>query len=277
MSGVIFYEGPSRLDGEPIVAIATEGSKNGKTGQLVQTWIMRSDVSPMAAINDGDDASVCGNCPMRGVLRPASERLKKPVADGYDDTVNKGRSCYVNVAQAPLAIWRAYKAGKYPKLAVQEHRRLFMGRGLRYGSYGDPVAVPLKAWKPLETICTGEAEPGYSHQWQDRRFQAWRKKLMASTHTEAENAKAWGMGWRTFRTITKLEERTPQEIVCPASKEAGYKATCETCGACNGRRNMNDRRASVVIVGHGGSGKLSLVGKIIEDRGGNGRVALPMA
>ena len=52
-NGVILYEGPSELDGSPIVVIATFGSKNRKTGKgrknLIQTWIMRQDVAPWDA------------------------------------------------------------------------------------------------------------------------------------------------------------------------------------------------------------------------------------
>ena len=51
-NGVILYEGPSLLDGEPIVAILTglrSSSCNRKTGAMLQTWIMRADVSPAEA------------------------------------------------------------------------------------------------------------------------------------------------------------------------------------------------------------------------------------
>ena len=45
----VLYEGPSLLDGEPIVAILTglrSSSGNRKTGAMLQTWILRADVSP---------------------------------------------------------------------------------------------------------------------------------------------------------------------------------------------------------------------------------------
>lgn len=38
--GKIIWEGKSRFDGKPIVCIATENSKNRKTGDMVQTWIL---------------------------------------------------------------------------------------------------------------------------------------------------------------------------------------------------------------------------------------------
>ena len=61
---MIVYQGPSAIDGRPIVVILTglkarRGSKNAKTGTLVQSWILRADVEPHTAVKTGDDASVC--------------------------------------------------------------------------------------------------------------------------------------------------------------------------------------------------------------------------
>ena len=91
-NGLVIYRGPSILDGSPIVVIATglgSGSSNRKTGALVQTWILREDVSPIKAIQNGSDVSICGACPHRGRI---------------EDGRNVGRSCYVNVGQAPLNV-----------------------------------------------------------------------------------------------------------------------------------------------------------------------------
>lgn len=83
-TGLVLYEGKSMIDGKPIVAIAnriTDVSDNTKTGAMVQTWIMRSDVNPVDALKSGEDESVCGDCKHR----PA----------------NSG-ACYVKVFQAIL-------------------------------------------------------------------------------------------------------------------------------------------------------------------------------
>jgi hypothetical protein len=59
-SGVILYQGPSLLDGAPIVVIATglNASSNSKTGDMVQTHIIRADMLPMDAIYNGEDSVV---------------------------------------------------------------------------------------------------------------------------------------------------------------------------------------------------------------------------
>jgi hypothetical protein len=48
---MIVYRGPSAIDGREIVVILTglqtrRGSKNAKTGELIQSWILRADVEP---------------------------------------------------------------------------------------------------------------------------------------------------------------------------------------------------------------------------------------
>lgn len=254
-SGVCFYEGPSRLDGSPIIGVATFNTENEKTGNLVQTWILRADLTPIQAINMGADYSICGNCPLKGVVR---------------DT-NKDRACYVAVQNAPTSVSSGYHRHIYPHVSEVDIAKLIGDAGFRYGSYGDPTAIPLSSWKPLtQEVKEGNARAGYSHQWHRKKFQFWRTRLMASTHSESENRKAWAMGWRTFRTIMDVSERMPEEIICPASAEGDYRRTCETCGACNGRASMGDLRRNIAIVVHGDKGRRNALTKLTE------RIALPV-
>lgn len=245
MAGVVFYEGPSALDGEPIVAIATVGSRNKKTGPLIQTWILRADVDPVRAINTGADSSVCGACPLRGVIG-------KSVKSNWEKT-NRYRACYVTVRNAPRAVWEAYKRGSYPGVANPSRAVLKkLSRGLlRYGSYGDPVAVPQEAWDALVALVKPGKHPGYTHQWDHPAAAGWSPRLMASVQSLDERARAVAAGWRTFRVVRSVDDIQPGEILCPASPEAGSTKTCEECGACNGRRNSRDTRSSVAIPGHG--------------------------
>ena len=55
IKGFTLYEGASVLDGKPIVVLATLETSNAKTGAMVQTWILRSDVEPHQAVKTGDD------------------------------------------------------------------------------------------------------------------------------------------------------------------------------------------------------------------------------
>ena len=63
-NGVIVYEGPSELDGEPIVVIITglKRTTNRKTGTMLSSWILLQNIQPYDAANQGLDISICGNC-----------------------------------------------------------------------------------------------------------------------------------------------------------------------------------------------------------------------
>lgn len=231
MSGFIAYEGPSMLDGAPIVVIVTHGSQNRKTGALVQTWILRADVSPVDASRSGADESICGQCPHRHFL--------------------KG-SCYVNIGQAPGSVWRAYKRGSYARADAAALQSL-AGSTLRLGSYGDPAAVPLSVWDSLAVVAA--ATVGYTHQWRECDA-GYARYCMASVDSVAEQDVARAMGYRTFRVRSDATASlSAREFVCPASTEAGNVKTCATCGACDGSRGRNDKRASVAIVVHGALAK----------------------
>jgi len=221
--GQVIYNGPSLLDGAPIVAIANKfdsDSKNVKTGGMVQTWIIRSDVPPHHAVKSGEDASVCGGC------------------------IHRKGSCYVPTWQAPLSVYNAFHNGRYmPSFDVS----WFAGKHVRIGSYGDPAAVPLGRWLRIKTVAT--ATTGYTHQW--ARFPEFAMVAMASVDSLQERMQAKTIGFRTFRVRTATETQ-PGEVTCPASKEAGHKLTCEQCKACGG---VDGRRADIVIRAHSPQGK----------------------
>jgi len=237
---MILYEGPSLLNGEPIVVIATgvkNVSHNQKTGALIQTWILPQDVSPLDAVKNGQDAMVCGDCKHRGHAQGDK---------------NVGRACYVNVFQAPLNIWRTYKAGKYPHAVGAEQ---FAGRLVRLGAYGDPAAVPFYIWEWI--MDKAEGGTGYTHQWRECDSRLMRY-CMASVDNEQEAEEAAAMGWRYFR-VALDDEKMPYEVVCPASAEAGHKLQCEDCLACGGLAAK--AKAHIVIQAHGGAGKVNAMVK----------------
>lgn len=265
-NGVVLYDGPSRINGERVILIATFSTKNDKTGNLIQTWILSADKNPIEAINDGSDDAICGDCPLRGIIMAAKDSKYKSKRTGalQHDTVNRQRGCYVKVQHAPSNIWKSWEAGGYPEYDPAVHARWFKRRGLRLGAYGDPVAVPLTAWKKVMKLCS-RTQPGYTHQWKLAKFQAWRRYVMASTHSESEVELANSKGWRSYRTRTADDELLEGETVCPASEEGDYQHTCESCGACNGKRDDNDRRPNMAIIAHGGDSKITGVLTVIEN------------
>ena len=238
-NSLIVYEGPSTIDGAPIVVILTgldQSSANGKTGNLVQSFIIRADVEPHTALKTGDDASVCGMCPHRPLIARMLERAGVPTSP-----------CYVKVHESVLSVFRAYRRGSYARASsIAQVAAVLKGRKLRLGTYGDPAAAPVELWELLVSLSAGHV--GYTHQWQAVGFDAaaWAPLVMASADSAAESAQATAMGMRYFRVSIGVD-RQPLEVTCPASVEGGRKAQCSDCMLCGGT-SKNAR--SIVIADH---------------------------
>ena len=227
MPGFVFFDGPSQIDGASIVGIAVLSSVNGKTGNMVQTYILRADQAPLDAIRAGDDESICGDC----VHRPAL-----------------GGSCYVDVSKSVTSVFSAWVRGSYPLLAPAAAADMVAGRMVRMGAYGDPAAIPARVWRALLRRAAGRT--GYTHQWRRAYAQGLRSMAMASVDTVPERDVARALGWRTFRVRTADQALGAREIVCPASDEGGNRRQCITCRACDGAER-GSVQASVAIVVHG--------------------------
>lgn len=224
-SGYILHSDDTR------VVIATTESDNRKTGNMIQIWILCRDTSPTDAVRSGLDADICGDCKLRGT-------------DGW-----AGRTCYVNVAQGPHAVWRAYQAGRYDYLPQSRYPDVFCGRAVRFGAYGDPVHIPLGI---LRYICLfARRWTGYTHQWGKAQYRPYQEYLMASVDSELEYWRAHVYGWRCFRVRPAEAYMIPGEIACPAADETGHKTDCARCGLCNGRRAVLDVRKDISIIVHG--------------------------
>lgn len=192
--GYVAWEGPSLLDGEPIVAIVTTESQNRKTGSMEQVWFMRADIDPVTCENLGYD-SVCKNC-----------------------IHHKIKSCYVWINQAPLLIWRKYKRNKY----IQGIPPM---RAVRLGAFGDPASVPRSL---LDTLIAHSVYrwTGYTHEWRTR--PDLKNILMASCDTPDDFYEATELGWSTFRCRLATEPLLPSESECPK-----YCITCNQCNGKN--------------------------------------------
>ena len=231
--GYIAYEGPSQIDGRPIVVIVNKlaGSDNAKTGaDLVQTFIIRADVAPTDALKTGDDVSICGQCVHRPILAKT----------------NGQAPCYVNVGRSVRSVFEAYKRGRYQRATPGQLRAILAGRKVRLGTYGDPAAAPVAIWQEITADAAGVV--GYSHQWQAVNFDhaAWAPLVMASADSIDEAAQANLYGMRVFRVSVGVDKQ-PGEATCPASAEGGRRATCDTCMLCGG---TSKAARDIVIADH---------------------------
>lgn len=228
-TGYIIYRGPSLLDGKPIVVVAIVGkSKNGKTGNLVQTYIMADNgKSPVESARLWEDVSVCGDCKHRR---------------------GTGGSCYVNLGQGARSVMDGIMRGIYPLDDGYMVAAAVFNRKVRLGTYGDPAAVPAWVWEGL--LHTAAGHTGYTHQWASGKAEHVKRWCMASVDTPKEFAIAWTTKWRTFR-VREADNGSEygNEMKCPASAEMNKRLTCEDCMACSG--GEDSKKASVTIVVHG--------------------------
>ena len=226
--GIILWQGKSLIDNERIAVVATgifSKSENRKTGDMIQTYIIRRDIHPMLARRMGEDKSICGDCKHR-----------------------ENSTCYVNLCHGPIGVFNALVDGSYRPYEDNDIE-LFRDRFFRIGSYGDPAAVPFEVWENICSVAKGFT--GYTHQWKtcDQRL---KRYCMASVDSikgyMKEYNKAQAMGWRTFRV--RESEDNPlmeNEFVCPASKEAGVLTTCEQCNLCNGHERINGKNPVIML------------------------------
>jgi hypothetical protein len=208
-NGRVLYEGPSPIDGAPIVCIITgftESSDNGKTGSMLQTWILRQDIAPNIGYRDGSNLSICGGC--------------------HHFTQ---KTCYVTWHQAPLSVWRCYKRGGYAHLTDYS---VLDGFDLRIGSAGDPYCVPEPVWRAC--LAHTRHHTGYTAQWRRTDAQSLRDLLQASCHGFRDYLDATAHGWQPY-LVTEPGQPAPAGLtLCPASAEAGHATTCSACHACDG-------------------------------------------
>ena len=230
--GYIAYEGPSEIDGAPIVVIVNklDGSKNAKTGAIVQSFIIRSDIDPVKALQSGADYSVCGDCEHRPIT--ARDTGKPP--------------CYVNVGRSVRSVYEAYRRGRYVKADPATIAAALAGKIVRIGTYGDPAAAPVRMWSQITRYAAGRR--GYTHQWDSVGFDvnAWSPLVMASADTIDQAAKANLLGMRVFRVSQGVDVQAG-EAMCPASAEAGRKSTCAKCTLCAG---TSIKARDIVIADH---------------------------
>lgn len=230
-NGLVLHKGISTIDNvTPIIVIATglkTASANPKTGDMIQTWILVDGQHPIEAINDGRDSAICGNCPHR------------KQSDGT-------RSCYVN-PMSFSSVYKAYLKGNYPTFDPELHLQYFVGRAIRFGSYGDPVNIPYNLVNLLASVCTNHT--GYTHQWQLDKFNHYQDFFQASVDNLTEFLEAKDAGWGTFR-VKPIGDTTKQdrEVSC----QGGVKTNCAICSLCSG----TDKRPNhVMITAHGNGAK----------------------
>jgi hypothetical protein len=277
LNTVCIYDGPSAGDGARILVLVSglaEPSINTKTGDMIQTYVVRADMAPDIAANVGADASICGGCNFRPVAVAMA-------AQADIDWI----ACYVDKIRGPAGAWKSWAAGRveyitpdeassriaklqrcpgpckvgcklahvhaavdgalgygaYPKSGHARTTCVKSGHasgalGTRDGSYGDPAMVPMAVWTSLHVA--GTKRTSYTHDWENSPELATIAMASIDGQTWADVNialdKAHTMGFRTYRVLGDGEAPRADEFLCPESPDES-NVQCATCGACNGR------------------------------------------
>lgn len=217
-AGYVLHEGT--INGHAYVAVATLKTDNPKTGDMVQIWFILRDVHPVEAVSSGlDFRTICKDCPF-----------------------SSGRGCYVQVANAPAAIWKAFHRGNYPKLEPRDYPAIFTTRKVRFGAYGNPTLLPIAMVRAIAELSDGWT--GYFHDWKTNRYASlYANYFMASTETEDSRRMASKAGFRYFHASPK---RPAGAIECLSDAKGLQCAQCKLCAGLS-----KDRMPSVWINPHG--------------------------
>jgi hypothetical protein len=170
---------------------------------------------------------VCFDCPFRGYLKCYTHKYQQ----------------YAGFVSMLKSIVREFTTLDYiPYVGNSTEKILCMAKGryIRFGTYGEPTLIPLDLVASMVNV--SKSHTGYTHQWAKNLDFA--KYFMASTHNEAQAVIAQKMGFRSFIATNKPVKTA---VTCPASKEAGFKSTCEKCGLCSGERKGTK---NIVILEH---------------------------
>ena len=246
---VIIYKGKSPKNNQPITAILSgldTPSKNPKTGNMAQIDILLEDIHPWEAIKTGQDAAICGDCPMR----PSQKNIN-------DENVD----CYVNTMHGPASKYKAMKRGAYLQLEPLAVGQILKARNLsvRFGSYGDPAMLPFEV---IDTIIktAGTSYTSYTHQymmpWFDSRHLIYSMASVDHINT-VEKLQAIHPNARYYKIADDYNNLASNEIACPSDKNktdifGNRLVTCSNCGLCSGTKKQ---AKNIVIIDEGNTAK----------------------
>jgi len=173
--------------------------------------------------------SNCLDCPMRSYGKCYTHKFTQ--ARGFLSMLRSISNDYKSFADLPIL----------NDSVKREILDISRGKYVRFGTYGEPVLHGIDI--VTDIVSNAKTWTGYTHQWiKNRDFN---KYFMASVHTDIMEKKARGQGWKSFITI---KEKPSGYVNCPASKEGGFKASCDKCGLCSGMTGKGKK--SVFILEH---------------------------
>jgi len=214
------------LDGQNIFVVRKGFTTNVKISNgkpLVQTYTFSLKQWQLANTSKGFpmkdffalDESNCLDCP-------------------YSGNSGSGK-CYTHKFQQYtgfLSMLRSIKPAQLTPLSSQKTDALIKmctGSYVRFGTYGEPSLMPFNLIKQMAEVSS--TWTGYTHQYAKPWAKDYGQYFMASVHSQFESFEAMNKSYRSFISTQKGDESA---VSCPASKEAGFKSNCASCGLCSG-------------------------------------------
>lgn len=228
------------LDGDNIFVVRKGSTSNKKItdgSHLVQTYTFSVDQWKLATTSKGFgmkkffelDGANCRDCPFSG---------------------NSGNGgCYThkfNQYVGFLSMLRSIDKTDLTPLTVakqSECQEMARNTYVRFGTYGEPSLLPIKLVRKMAAVASSYT--GYTHQWNNDWAKEYAKYFMASTHGKLSTKLAKSKGFRSFIAIDGQNE--VDAVQCPASKEAGFKSNCASCGLCSGMLGKGNKDVKINI------------------------------
>lgn len=233
------------VDGKNIFVVSKSPSSNkkitGSNADIVQTYTFSIEQYRLAnskkkfAMKDffALDSSCCLDCPFSG-----NQRAK-------DKSLTQG--CYTHKFMQYagfLSMLRRIEPSKLTPFDEDKRRsilRLCEASYVRFGTYGEPSLMDATLVSQMARVA--KVWTGYTHQWSKSWAKEYSSWFMASVHTESEVDLAGQLDYRSF--LSKDKDDPVSGVVCPASKEAGYKSTCDKCGLCSGTMGKGKKNVTI--------------------------------
>lgn len=214
----------------------TTNSKISNGERVVQTWHYSRGQFEVAQRKTSQkeffsyDEPVCMDCPMSSRANGGCYTHSYIQYRGFLSQLRSIGKTYNTFDDIPDHNWRMYV----------DILKMCEGRFVRFGSYGEPS---LLSYALVKLICSrAKSWTGYTHQF--RKKPEYLNYFMASVHSSDELAPEY----RSFLVGGSDTPKTSDIVSCPASKEMGYKSSCNKCGLCSGILGKGQK--SILIFEH---------------------------
>jgi hypothetical protein len=180
------------------------------------------------------DHSNCGDCPFSG-------NINGKMGFCYTHKINQ----YKGFVSMLKSIKREFGSVEYIPEFNEDIQSTIVefsaNKYVRFGTYGEPSLHPQTLIEKIVAVCS--TWTGYTHQYM--RYPELSKYFMASTHDQHQADMAREkFGYRSF---VSSENGNVDAVQCPASKETGFKSTCQSCGLCSGTTGKGRKDVKILL------------------------------